>query len=443
MTSDTQDDGTEDGTAAASSGPVRYPTAIAVGGGLAAAVGSSFIPMNAIEGFVSAYGIAELLPAAAPPLGNTARLALSTGIGTLTAGALLALLPRGEKDVMGYETVVTTDESVSETAPARGGSGVSKLAGWLKSLRFGKADADETEVTDFGDLNRMRMRMGDQHPDAPVRAPIMANSDLGAPFDSPPETAQPLPLEEPVASDAPIDAGADEQPLDLDATMAFAPPPEGTDAPPAPFRSASMRFAPPMEDPAAFDDASEEWTPDTDSTAGDDQNAVDAAVQAQLPSGPSDLADVPIADLLDRLERGLVRRRELALAAPKDVVRPAGRITALHASPNIVAADATAEVAADTSPRFRLRMTPATPNDVAEAATEAAASITDDDAAFELEAPAVSADALLPDAETVDVAIEAPAAPADEPATADEDMDAALRDALATLRQLSDRQRNA
>ena len=168
----------------------------AIGGGVAAGIASSFIPMDAIEGFVSAYGIAELLPAAAPPLGNTARLALSTGIGTLTAGALLALLPRGETNDMGFETTVRKDAGSDHTGTnnantpantgepvagaATAGFGASKLGGWLRTLRFGKTAAAPGEIADFADLTRSRVRIKDQHPDAPVRAPILASSDLGA-----------------------------------------------------------------------------------------------------------------------------------------------------------------------------------------------------------------------------------------------------------------------
>lgn len=437
MTSDRRDEGSDDGMVAGSPAPIRYPTAIAIGGGLAAAVGSGFIPMNAIEGFVSAYGIAELLPAAAPPLGNTARLALSTGIGTLTAGALLALLPREENDDMGYETAVkaegAADDSANDAAPARSGSGMSKLTGWLRTLRFGKAEADADEITDFADLSRLRMRMGDQHPDAPVRAPIRANSDLGAPFDSPSDTT------EPAAIDTEEAAKTDRAPLDLDAGMTIAPPAEKPMASPT-FQAPSMRFAPPVAETAALDDASRTEVPDDAAATDAHQADLAAPAHALVQPDPADLAHIAIPDLLDRLERGLARRRDVALAAPKDIGRAGGRIMALPASPAPAFAEPAAEAATDPAPRFRLRASPAAADDGAAASDNDTSAMAQWAEPSEPESPAAITDIAQDDSET-DQAVMDAASPPVPPA--DEDMDAALRDALATLRQLSDRQRNA
>ncbi|MDM7954929.1 hypothetical protein [Blastomonas sp.] len=436
MTSDTRDDGTEDGIAAGSPARVRYPTAIAMGGGLAAAVGSSFIPMNAIEGFVSAYGIAELLPAAAPPLGTTARLALSTGLGTLTAGALLALLPRGENDVMGYETVVKTDAAnhspESEAVPARSGSGLSKLGGWLRTLRFGKAEPDEDEVTDFADLNRLRMRVGDQHPDAPVRAPIMANSDLGVPFDSPTDT------NEAAQADEAMSPSPDEQQLDLDASMALAPAAEPAPSPAA-FGDPAMRFAPPAEHFASKDDDSETWAANADRMVNADTVDDSPAIDALSDADPDDLTQIAIPELLDRLERGLARRRERAFATADG-----GRMSASVAAvpPAFTPAPVQPDPGSDGSSasRFRLRMTPAVADDAAEAVDDTASRIARLQGPLDIET-SVTLEDTQPDAAESGVTAQDEPTGASPPA--DEDMDAALRDALATLRQLSDRQRNA
>ncbi|MBL0966807.1 MAG: hypothetical protein IBJ05_08300, partial [Blastomonas sp.] len=96
----------QDGTGDARSSVLsRHPAAIALGGGVAAAFGSSFIPMNAIEGFVTAYGIAELLPAAAPPLGGTAPPALATRIGPRPPTGLVAAGPRACRERLGLGSV--------------------------------------------------------------------------------------------------------------------------------------------------------------------------------------------------------------------------------------------------------------------------------------------------------------------------------------------------
>jgi hypothetical protein len=439
MTSDTHDDATDDGTKAGAPMPVRYSSAIAVGGGLAAAVGSSFIPMNAIEGFVSAYGIAELLPAAAPPLGTTARLALSTGIGTLTAGALLALLPRGENDAMGYETAVKTDAAdtaaASDAAPARAGAGVSRLAGWLRTLRFGKAETQEEEVTDFADLNRLRMRMADQHPDAPVRAPIMANSDLGVPFDSPAAT------EEPAADDTAISSSPEAQPLHLDASMTFVPPADPL-ASPVGVRAPSMRFAQPAEELPSLDEAIEECEPVAEQVSESGLPKADAPTPSLDPADHADLAQVAIPELLDRLERGLARRREFARGTPVDAGRQPVHIAAVSPLQTHGFAEAPHQAQEETPSRFRLRMAPAAASfaEAGEHSEDAASRITHPQDHFELEAPAVGSQPGQEDSQAAVTAEETPAVPAPP---ADEDMDVALRDALATLRQLSDRQRNA
>lgn len=451
MMTDTRDERAERGSDAQAATSVRYPTAIAVGGGVAAAVGSSFIPMNAIEGFVGAYGIAELLPAAAPPLGNTARLALSAGIGTLTAGALLALLPRGETDVMGYENAEKHDTALEnpdqDTAMAPGGFGASKLAGWLRTLRFGKAEAAEGEVTDFADLSRLRVRSADVHPDAPVRAPIMASSDLGGPI----ETATDRPTSE--ASMAPAPLAFAKEPFDLEASMAFAPPEPAMPAP-----EPSLRFAPPVaveadSEPAAVDPESD--TPSNAVFAGHDngdhetsqQQAAEAAPQGTT-QDTADLANLGIPALLDRLESGLARRREQAGATVSaSASDPSSKMRIIALTTDAGQAEGAPEAASPSDseqPPLRFRIGQPRSDTDADNEMMASPGVSDASARWtdgtRLDASAgLSQDADQPATyPDTDSPVEMPVAEA----AADDDMDAALRDALATLRQLSDRQRN-
>ena len=448
--------------AAASGGLSRYPAAIALGGGVAAAFGSSFIPMSAIEGFVTAYGIAELLPAAAPPLGDTARLALSAGIGTLTAGALLALLPRAENEDMGFQTAIkkASDTDKDSAQPVTQEHKSSKLAGWLRTLRFGKSEPAPGTITDFADLAAPRIRNGDQHPDAPVRAPIRASADLGAPLD----TIEPV---MPEAGAAPLELGED---------MAFAPPQSPTNAP-------SLRFAPAspvepepedavldadeadkasLEAPgaaAAFgqpfvnpvDDEQLHEISATDEPAPEPSDeAVEASITAQAES-LDDLDTLSTAELLDRLESGLARRRAAANAArtADAAEEPGGRVLSLArptppafegapapfklrlGDPVAVQAD-TIALSSRPEPAETARM--AAPGETAIPEH----SVWGEDlqylppavAGLEPESAAVAPEPAPSDAET------GAATPADD------DMDAALRDALATLRQLSDKQRS-
>lgn len=444
-------------TGAAASGVLsRYPGAIALSGGVAAAFGSSFIPMNAIEGFVTAYGIAELLPAAAPPLGDTARLALSAGIGTLTAGALLALLPRAESEDMGFETAIRK----SEEAPKDQGQGIApparsgKLAGWLRTLRFGKADATPGTITDFSDLAAPRIRNGDQHPDAPVRAPIRASADLGAPLD----TVETVMAEPAVA------------PLELGADMAFAPPLASAPAP-------SLRFAPPppvepMPEEAlveaedapedALADAVQVEQPRIESVAAEPefvQPAVDlhepepvALMTEPAHESDDDLVSLSTAELLARLESGLARRRVAATAA-----RTANAVDEAGAQVLSLAKPAQPDIERTHTP-FKFRLSdPQTVQPDAREGDTAPAPVQGHDTAAPVD-PAVPARSIwdeeveyLPPAisgmegDAASVAAEPAPVSADSTTTGtpDDDMDAALRDALATLRQLSDRQRSS
>ncbi len=447
----------------------RYPAAIALGGGVAAAFGSSFIPMNAIEGFVTAYGIAELLPAAAPPLGDTARLALSAGIGTLTAGALLALLPRAESDNMGFETAIRK----ADDARKDDGQGIApaaksgKLAGWLRTLRFGKAEAAPGTITDFSDLAPVRIRNGDQHPDAPVRAPIRASEDLGAPLDAP-EAAMP------VIAPPPLELGVD---MTLAAPAADAPAPSLRFAPPPPLAPAMSE--PEEPEPVAFEPepaplAASDPLPLDEPVLDDAPISLDEADELIAPELPvptasaepqavaaaaDDLDGLSTAELLARLEAGLARRRAATARRPAfgSVEDASARVFSL-AKPALPTAERPAfdaDAAIPTTP-FKLRLgepQAVTPelreDDVAPTpvATESAEPAPAAEAfgsrsiwgeEVEYLPPAVSGYA----AEHVEAEADAPAdIPEAAPAQQDDDMDAALRDALATLRQLSDKQR--
>lgn len=462
----------------------RYPAAVALTGGVAAAFGSSFIPMNAIEGFVTAYGIAELLPAAAPPLGDTARLALSAGIGTLTAGALLALLPRAESEDMGFETAIQKAEPHSRDqdqgiapAPKSG-----KLAGWLRTLRFGKADAVPGTISDFGDLGPKRIRNGDHHPDAPVRAPIRASADLGAPLDAP-EPAMPAASAPPITMSPP--------PLELGDELAYLPPaaPEPEVAP-EPVPAPSLRFAPPPFAPPPMAipvEAEPEHEPKADHAAEPEMPALPAAARAaslapsmapETQSQPADslthatpaemateqpqasdldamvatsgklavhshdddLDALSIGDLLTRLEDGLARRRQQAAQLGQDL--SSARIIP------IVKAPAERDVPASEPAPFKLRLGDAP----AEDETSAPLGRNDESAGDAFRAQPIWGDEIeyLPpsiggaeDQPEPDTTAAEIAAPTMAEAAQDDDMDAALRDALATLRQLSDRQRTS
>jgi len=475
-----QADEQESTGAAGASVLARHPSAIALGGGVAAAFGSSFIPMNAIEGFVTAYGIAELLPAAAPPLGDTARLALSAGIGTLTAGALLALLPRAESDEMGFETSIRKADNTGNDASQPGApvAKSGKLASWLRTLRFGKSEPAPGTITDFSDLAAPRIRNGDQHPDAPVRAPIRASEDLGAPLtESEPVAAAPLELGESMAVIAPVNAPAPNAPAPAP-SLRFAPPPFAAPfiepdieeeaetrfaAPDAPEPEPTVELAQASEEPAAdarFEHVAEpEQAEAAWSVAAAAHPVLDAMPVDALPeTGLADELDhLSVAELLARLEAGLARRRHQAQTDRTGMAADGtgAQIFALG-KPSV---DETGEGEAVRPFRLRLGDVPRfeeqavaadEPTEVpavedsaeAETASFRAQPLWDED--VEYLPPSVSTSAAEPmvDEAATDAPGSVEAAPA-APAATEDDMDAALRDALATLRQLSDRQRGS
>ena len=477
-------DETGDLQTAAQLSPVRYAGLIGIGGGVVAGFASSFIPMSAIEGFVSAYGIAELLPAAAPPLGNTARLALSAGIGTLTAGALFALLPRRETNDMGSEAGFATgnaelgmqDEAewAGKPTPSSAGFAGPRLGGWLRGLRFGKPEAAEGEITDFADLNRKRLRMADHHPDAPVRAPIFASSDLAEPLDVPVAArsiATPLPAQDEIEDAQQV------APFDLAEDMAVA----AEDAA-AEFMALSTRFAPPLTQAEVREDSTAPLRPfDTVRQAALTQPREVEAGASQAPREPlaatagsaapatDDLTQLSIADLIGRLESGLDRRKAQAVGAMASAadsglsdtrhIRLAQVGSATASGKEREPADAADATLPETSQRFPLRLDRAETDILAEATGFTAsdnrlASFGYHDTwngEIEYQQPSVGSTStpIEPTWVASEPVIKQHSSPTPnvepvsmtQPRAAD-DMDAALRDALATLRQLSDRQRN-
>ncbi len=132
--------------------------------GLFTALAFAVLPMAAIEQASVASGFASMLPAAAPPLGITARIALILGGGAAVTAILWAAL---------YLAV-----------------GTRALA-----LTFGNGASDTDDVP--------VLLRADAHPDAPARRPISAARDLGEPAEDEEMVAQrdiPDNLDEPLSA---------------------------------------------------------------------------------------------------------------------------------------------------------------------------------------------------------------------------------------------------
>jgi hypothetical protein len=142
----------------------KIDAAVAGFAGLALAFAFVAMPDGIFESLIIASGLPNLVPAAAPPLGQTARgaVAVAAGIGGFL---LLFLLLRALGGKSRPARSRRVDKMISPAPPPR-------------------------------------VRRADAHPDAPARAPLLAGAELGEPFSSPIE-----PLE--------LDQEAEEEPVDL------------------------------------------------------------------------------------------------------------------------------------------------------------------------------------------------------------------------------------
>lgn len=127
--------------------------------------GAAFIilcmPVGLIETLVASSGLSEALPAAAPPLGLTARLALAAFAALMAMGLIWAGRREGE-------TALLIEEG-------RGGraQGARKMGFALSKLSWLARGQKRTATKGWTLLRR-----SDAHPDAPPRAPIFASRDF-------------------------------------------------------------------------------------------------------------------------------------------------------------------------------------------------------------------------------------------------------------------------
>lgn len=209
--------------------------AVAVAGGIAAALVIATLPHVYLENIVGATALSEIIPAAAPPLGNTARSLIAVVAGMISASALYLFLNQKTKSYEGgsdmslaipgnltTESMEVERESKSRFAVPRLNLSAKSLTRFLKKPK--KSPGQVMELKDLPDI-----RQADRHPDAPARQPIFASSDLGLPlaekikrFDQPvdetdsaePEenAAQPTVTPEPLVSENELKSQSQERP---------------------------------------------------------------------------------------------------------------------------------------------------------------------------------------------------------------------------------------
>jgi len=171
---------------------------VAMAGFAALAVGFVFVAMpgELFASLIGATGLAAIVPAAEPPLGDTARIAVALAAAAATF-----------------------------------------LASWLVLRALSKPRPRVVTFTAADPVAPPRLRRADSHPDAPARHPILAGRDFGA-FGEP-EIAEPEIVEPEVAEpevDQPeiarTEVAVDAAPLDLIAEAILGSPPVKPASPP-------------------------------------------------------------------------------------------------------------------------------------------------------------------------------------------------------------------
>lgn len=241
------------------------PGIAAAAAALFVAGGIVFMPVDVLEVIVADSGIAAILPAAEPPLGYTARVAMAMVAG----GGIAALAWAATMLILGGDGVVRL------RAPKR------RPAARLTE------DAADVPV----------LRRADAHPDAPARAPLIATQELGVPFLEISAKTAPPPIER-------------DLPRDLDAPLAAFDPAAIPPVPAQPVRAVSP-LAPPARKPIL--------------EPGERFEAIELRPALHVVGEEAPIAapqtDATIHALLARLERGVARKAQ----APRDERRHAVR----------------------------------------------------------------------------------------------------------------------
>lgn len=174
------------------SGKLVYAFGAAILGAMAAAI----VPISVWEGLTSSLGLGELLSAAAPPLGGTARFLLVTLCALIAAAAVLAIWPekpisfqrhgqalRPASPTLAEPMKIQSEKSTMQNDTKTG------ILDRLRGLRMGKSG-----LTGKSASAEPVYRRADLHPDAPLRSPIMASRDFQSVTDEFGEAVQAPPI---------------------------------------------------------------------------------------------------------------------------------------------------------------------------------------------------------------------------------------------------------
>ena len=235
----------------------------AIAAGACVALACMVAPAAVLETLVLDSGIPALFPAAAPPLGWTARTALAM----IAGGGVAAVVWIATMLLLGGEREMTF-------APRR--LALPNMPNFSKLAHGARRDKITPEAAPV-------LRRADAHPDAPARAPLLALRDLGTPF-----------LDVRASDPEPVER---ELPRNLDAPLAAFDPHAIPDVAAEPVRPVAPLHA--VRNPAVIE-------------AGERFEAFElrppVAVPLDQPPIAAPRTDATIHALLDRLERGVSNR---------------------------------------------------------------------------------------------------------------------------------------
>ena len=149
---------------------------MAVAGGIAAALVIATLPHVYLENIIGATGLSEFIPAAAPPLGNTARGLVAVMTGMISTSAIYLFLNHKPKFLGGgsdMSLAIRKNLTTNAIDDVRGGKSrftMPKLNLSAKTLTkfLKKPKKVAGQVTDLRDLPDIKP--ADRHPDAPIRS---------------------------------------------------------------------------------------------------------------------------------------------------------------------------------------------------------------------------------------------------------------------------------
>ncbi|WHO39779.1 hypothetical protein PMI04_004085 [Sphingobium sp. AP49] len=283
------------------------------------------MPVGLVETLVASSGLSEAIPAAGPPLGLKARLLLA-GFGAMMAVGMVAAVRRRPADptAIGWRKRIGAWRGFRAQGARRMGFAFAKLT----ALARGR----NVPVVDEG---TPALRRADAHPDAPARAPIFASRDFnGLDIFSRPETGRRRLVVNPEPGDRPAEPSiafampSAPEPLPVEELnlAAFAVPADPEPAPePVSMPLARPPFAAPedavfesWEDDAHSEDMANgdlvyESLATVDISSEPDAPTLAAIGMEQAISMPAmqparKIEDMTLAELTERLERGLAQR---------------------------------------------------------------------------------------------------------------------------------------